>query len=211
VRGTLQGLAAVLGGVNALSIDCYDEAYSIPSEQAAKQSLRIHQILLHESNVANVVDPLGGSYFIETLSDELEERAWKCIEDVEKRGGWCQGVRSGYIKGEIERSSYEYSNQIWSGERIIVGVNKFTEEEKASSAELGHEYKVNEETIVERVRKFKRERDNEKVKKALDQIREAALGDKADITPVMIEAAKSKATLGEMSGVLKEVFDWRVW
>jgi methylmalonyl-CoA mutase N-terminal domain/subunit len=154
VRGTLQGLAAVLGGANALSVDCYDEAYSIPSEQASKQSLRVHQILLHESNIVNTIDPLGGSYFIESLSNKLEESVWEHIDAVDKvGGGWCQAVRNGYIKGEVEKSAYKYSRQIWDGERTIVGVNKFVEEGESPPMELGHKFEVDEPAIFERLKK----------------------------------------------------------
>jgi methylmalonyl-CoA mutase N-terminal domain/subunit len=211
VRGTLQGLAALLGGVNALSIDCYDEAYSIPSLDAEKQSLRTQAILLHESNIASVVDPLGGSYYVESLTNEVERRAWEYIEAIDNIG-WPQAIKSGYIKAEVERAAYEYSKQIWDEERIIVGVNKYKEGREALPAvELGHKYQVNEDEIVERMRKYKQGRDNEKVKRALENLKQVCLDETAEITPKLIDAARAHATLGEMTGVLKEVFGWRVW
>ena len=210
VRTTVQALAAILGGTNALSVDCLDEAHSIPSAFAEKQSLRIQQILLHESNVASVVDPLAGSYFIESLTNELEERAYQYIDDIDKMGGWTQAIRRGYIKNEVEKSSHEYSKQIWDDKRVIVGVNKYQEGEEIPIP-LGHEFVVDEEAIIERIKEFKRKRDNEKVKKMLGRIKEAAMTEDADITPVTVEAARAHVTMGEICGVLKEVFEWKVW
>ncbi|MFH2011748.1 MAG: methylmalonyl-CoA mutase family protein [Pseudomonadota bacterium] len=210
-RVTIQGLAAVLGGVNALSLDCYDEAASIPSERAAKQSLRIHQILRYESNVTNVVDPLAGSYFVESLTNEIEEKTWDCIKRVEDHGGWCKAVRSGMIKSEVAQNAYEYSNDVWTGKRIVVGVNKFKEEEPDDEIAMGHEYHEDEQIIIDRVKKFKKERNQTLVDDGLSRLKDAALDEEADMTPRMIDAAKCGATMGEICGVLKEVFGWEVW
>ena len=209
-RATIQGLASVLGGVNALSLGCYDEAASIPSEHAAKQSLRIQQILLHESNIANVVDPLAGSYFVESLTNELEEKTWEYIEGIEGMGGWCKAIRNGYIKSDLESNAYGYSREIWEGKRVIVGVNKFQDEEE-TKIELGHQYKEDEQEIIERVKRFKRDRNQAEVDRTLAHLKDAALDEDADMTPYMIEAARASATLGEICGVLKEVFGWEVW
>lgn len=209
-RVTLQGLASILGGVNALSLDCYDEAYSIPSEHAAKQSLRLHQILLHESNVANAVDPLGGSYFIESLTDTVEEKAWEYINKIQEMGGWCVAVRNGYIKSEIEKTAYEYSKDVWDKKKIIVGVNEFVDQDNIH-LEMGHTYQGDEQEIINRVKEFKKNRDFLKIKDVLEELKDAATDDNGNITPCLIQAAGAGATLGEISGVLKEVFGWEVW
>ena len=213
-RVTIQGMASILGGTNALSLDCYDEAASIPSEHAAKQSLRIHQILLHESNAGNVVDPLAGSYFVESLTNQIEEGAWDCIKAVDNVGGWCKAVRSGYIKSEIERNAYEYASEIWDGKRTIVGVNKFKDEDGDNDdvqLEMGHKYQQGEEVIINRVKKFKESRNQAKVRESLAVLKDAASDENADMTPRTIDAAKAGATMGEICGVFKEVFGWEVW
>jgi methylmalonyl-CoA mutase N-terminal domain/subunit len=125
-------------------------------------------------------------------------------------GGWTQAIRRGYIKNEVEKSSHEYSKQIWDDKRVIVGVNKYQEGEEIPIP-LGHEFVVDEEAIIERIKEFKRKRDNEKVKKMLGRIKEAAMTEDADITPVTVEAARAHVTMGEICGVLKEVFEWKVW
>jgi len=204
VRVTLQALAAVLGGAQSLHTNSYDEALSLPTEKAVRIALRTQQIIAEESGVADVVDPLGGSYYLEWLTDKIEEEAMRYIEKIDEMGGMVKAIEAGYVQREIQRSAYEKQKAIDEGEITVVGVNKYQIEEDIQIDIL----RIDEEMIrkqIERLWKFKENRDRSKLKEALKALAKAAEGDK-NLMPYIYETVKARATLGEMTDVLREVF-----
>ncbi len=204
VRVTLQALSAVLGGCQSLHTNSFDEALALPSEQAVQVALRTQQIIGHESGVADTVDPLGGSYYLESLTGEIEKGAMSYIEKIDEMGGALEAIERGFMQKEIANSSYNYQKAVDSGEQVVVGVNSFTipEETVPDILEIGAEI---EEKQVARLNKLKQERDNHKVTAVLEKVRDTAESD-ANIMPVLIEAVKDYATVGEISDALREVF-----
>jgi len=203
-RVTIQTLAAVLGGTQSLHTNGFDEALSLPTEEAAKIALRTQQVVAFESGVPDTVDPLGGSFFIESLTNEVEEAAWKQIEKIDAMGGSVNAIEQGFIQNEIARSAYEYQRQIENGEKIIVGLNKFQSDEENKIP--GFKIDDSIRTIqIEKLKKLKQNRDVAKV----DQILQL-LNDKANsgenLMPAVIEAVENKITLGEIADTLREVF-----
>jgi len=204
VRVTLQALAAVLGGTQSLHTNSFDEALCLPSELAVRVALRTQQIIAYESGVADVIDPLGGSYYVEWLTNEMEERAWEYIHKIEDMGGVIEAIEKGRLQQEIANSAYKYQREIDTKKRIIVGVNEYTTEEHEEVPLLRIDPKVEEEQIA-RLQKLRRERDNKKVKEILEKLRvEAEKG--VNLMPTIIEAVKAYATLGEICDVLREVY-----
>jgi len=204
VRVAIQALAAVLGGAQSLHTNSYDEALCLPTEKAVRIALRTQQIIAEESGVANTVDPLGGSYYVEWLTNEIEDRALRYIEKIEKIGGAVAAIKSGYIQKEIADSAYKSQREVESGERCIVGVNKYVIDEELSYEILRVDPEV-EKKQIERVKKLRVSRDNSRVKKTLQKMREVAESDE-NILPVTIDAVKSYATIGEICDVLRDVF-----
>jgi methylmalonyl-CoA mutase N-terminal domain/subunit len=204
VRVTLQALAAVLGGCQSLHTNSFDEALALPSEQAVQVALRTQQIIAEESGVADTVDPLGGSYYIERLTEQLEKGILDYISEIDKMGGALKAIEKGYVQGEIAKSAYDYQKAVDSGEQVVVGVNKFVTEEEhiPETLEIGVE---TERKQVQRLRKLKKERDNQRVRQMLDRVRSVAKSDE-NIMPVMIDAVKAYATVGEISDALREAF-----
>ena len=204
VRVTLQALAAVLGGTQSLHSNSFDEALCLPSELAVRVALRTQQIIAHESGVADVVDPLGGSYYVEWLTNEMEERAWEYIHKIEDMGGVIEAIEKGWLQQEIANSAYKYQREIDTKRRIIVGVNEYTTEEHEEVPLLRIDPKVEEEQIA-RLQRVRQERDNRKVKQILQKLHdEAEKG--VNLMPTIIEAVKAYATLGEICDVLREVY-----
>ncbi len=204
VRVTLQALAAVLGGAQSLHTNSFDEALSLPTEKAVRIALRTQQIIAEESGVADVVDPLGGSYYLEWLTDKIEEEAMKYIERIDEMGGMVKAIEAGYVQREIQRSAYEKQKAIDEREIVVVGVNKYQIEEDIQIDIL----RIDEEMIrkqIERLKKFRENRDKNKLEKALNALAKAAEGDE-NLMPYIYEAVKARATLGEMTDVLREVF-----
>ncbi|MFN3135034.1 MAG: methylmalonyl-CoA mutase [Candidatus Kryptonium sp.] len=204
VRVTIQALAAVLGGCQSLHTNAKDEALALPTEESARLALRTQQIIAYESGVTDTIDPLAGSYFVEHLTDEIERRVWEYIEKIEAMGGSIKAIESGYIQNEIAKSAYEYQMQIERKEKIIVGVNEFKTEEK-QKIEI---FKLNESAIrnqIERLKKLRKERDNDKVMLALKRLRESALLGE-NLIPSIIECVESYATIGEISDTLREIW-----
>ena len=202
-RVTIQSLAAILGGAQSLHTNGYDEAISLPTEEAARIALRTQQIVAYESGITQTADPLGGSYFIENLTDEMEAKATDLIEQIDAMGGSISAIESGFMQEQIAQSAYEYQQGIESGDQIIVGVNKFWSEEVTTPP-----FKIDESirTIqTERLNKLKESRNNEQVNQCLQQIKEAALGT-ANLMPLVIAAVENFCTLGEISDVLRRVF-----
>jgi len=204
VRVTLQALAAVLGGCQSLHTNSFDEALALPSEQAVQVALRTQQIIAYESGATDTVDPLGGSYYIEWLTSQIENKAMTYISEIDKMGGALKAIEKGYIQKEIATSAYNYQRAVDSGEQTIIGVNKFVVEEEylPETLEIGIEV---EQKQIERLRRLRQERDNQKVSEVLDRVRSVASSDE-NIMPVVIEAVKAYATVGEISDALRDVF-----
>jgi len=206
IRVTIQTLAAVLGGTQSLHTNSKDEALGLPSEESVRIALRTQQIVAHESGVANTVDPLGGSYYIEYLTDEIEKRVWDYLTKIEKMGGVIKAIESGFIQKEIQDSAFEYQKEVESGERIIVGVNKFRIEEEPKDLEI---LKVKPEVRIKQIEKLqevKKNRNNSAVEEKLKQLKACAENENKNLMPPIIEAVKEYATIGEICGVLREVF-----
>ena len=204
VRVALQALAAVLGGTQSLHTNSRDEALALPTEEAVRIALRTQQIIAHEAGVADWVDPLAGSYSIEKMTNDLEEKALQYINRIEELGGAVNGIEEGYQQNEIQSESYHHQLAVEKGEEIVVGVNRFVVEEASPSGLLRVDRQVQQEQI-ERLKAFKARRDQAGVDAALARVRAAAKGD-ANMMPVIIEAVKANATLGEVSDVMREIF-----
>ena len=205
VRTAFQALAAVLGGTQSLHTNSLDETYALPTEEAAKIALRTQQLIADETNVPNVVDPLGGSYFIERLTDQVEEAAWKYIEHIDRLGGIVPAISQGFPQKEIARSAYEYQKKVESGEVVIVGINKYQEEEAEDSVPTLKIDHAVEQQQIERIRHLRAARDQVQAQAGLDAIRQAAAGEE-NLVPHIVSAVKAHVTLGEISDVFREVF-----
>ncbi len=204
VRVGTQALAAVLGGTQSLHTNGYDEALSLPTEEAAKIALRTQQLIAFESGVTDTVDPLAGSYFVEELTNTIEEEAWKYIHKIDAMGGSVNAIEQGYIQDEIANASYEYQKDIESGSRIIVGVNKFSETEKP----LDNVFRVDDSirTVqTEKLQKLRAERNATEVNEALSILKAHAQGTE-NLMPDIIRAVEAYATLGEIADTLRDVF-----
>ena len=203
-RVTIQTLAAVLGGTQSLHTNGYDEALSLPTEEAARIALRTQQIVAFESGAPDTADPLAGSYFVEALTHEVEEAAWKLIDKIDAMGGSVAAIEEGFIQNEIAKSAYEYQRNIESGEKIIVGVNKFTIDKE----EPVPGFKIDDSIRLVQTEKLARLRANRNHAKC-DQLLQI-LNDKAcsgeNIMPTVVEAVENKITLGEIADTLREVF-----
>jgi len=211
IRVVLQALAAVLGGTQSLHTNAFDEALALPTEFSAKIALRTQQILAYESGIADTVDPLGGSYFIEWLTDEIENEAWKIIDRIERMGGMVEAIEKGYPQSLVTESAYRKQRAIEELRKIVVGVNAFQgeilEEEKRIPL-----LKIDEEKVrmiqIERLRRFKSNRDHVKTRSALIELERAAMRNE-NIMPYVYNAAISRATLGEIMNSLKSVYgEW---
>ena len=205
------GLSAVVapaaGGAQSLHTNSFDEALALPSEHAARIALRTQQILQAEGGTTDTADPLGGSYFVEALTDELEARAWELIERVDELGGAVAAVEAGFVQEEIERAAFEFQQQVESGERPIVGVNVFVEEadERVELLRIDPEA---ERRQLERTARVRVERSAEEAAAALAAVREAARGE-ANMLPVMREALRARCTVGEICETLRE--EWGMY
>jgi len=205
IRTTIQAMAAVLGGTQSLHTNSYDEALCLPSEEAVTVALRTQQIIAHESGTTNTVDPAAGSYYLETLTNEMEEKAMEYIRKIDDMGGAISAIEKGFFQQEIADSAYKYQREADGKKRIIVGVNDYAVKEEECPIELLRvDPKVEHEQLV-RLQKLKRERDNRKAKETLDRLYTSAEKDE-NLMPKMIEAVKAYATLGEITDVLRQVY-----
>lgn len=204
VRVAFQALAAVLGGTQSLHTNSRDEAYALPTEDSVRLALRTQQLIAYESGVADMIDPLGGSYAVEALTDEIEKKSMDYIEKIEAMGGAIKAIESGYIQGEIGESAYQYQKEIETKKRIIVGLNQFQIQEEPLRDILRIKPEI-EQYQKEKLARVKKERDNAKVKEALRGLKKAAQGTD-NVVPLILEAVKVYATLGEISDTLREVF-----
>jgi methylmalonyl-CoA mutase N-terminal domain/subunit len=203
-RVTIQSLAAVLGGTQSLHTNGYDEALSLPTEEAARIALRTQQVVAFESGAPDTVDPLAGSFFIESLTNEVEEAAWKLIEKIDAMGGSVSAIEQGFIQDEIARSAYEYQRQIESNEKIIVGVNKFQVKQETSIPV----FKIDDSIRALQTAKLDRlksNRDRAKVDQCLQRLNDDVVSGE-NIMPAVIEAVENKCTLGEIADTLREVY-----
>ena len=203
-RVTLQTLAAVLGGTQSLHANGFDEALGLPTAKAARIALRTQQIVANESGAVDTVDPLAGSYFVESLTDSVEARAWEYLEKIDGMGGAVAAIEAGYMQDEIEQAAYAYAKAVDSSDKVIVGVNKFVDEEP-DPVEVFPIDPALERHQVERVTRTRSERDQGAVDAALKDVEAAARGTQ-NLLPAMKEALRRRATLGEVSDVLRGVF-----
>jgi methylmalonyl-CoA mutase, N-terminal domain len=206
VRAAIEALAAVLGGVQSLALSCYDEALSIPTEKAQRIAVRTQQIIAEETGVTNTVDPLAGSYFIESLTDELEGSARELYEEVERRGGAVACIEAGWMQQLIQDEAYRSEQALATGEKVIVGVNKYTETEEATPPLL---FRPDERVMAEQLERlsgYRRDRDESKVRAALDTLRAAAMSEDATLMATIVDAVRAEATLGEICGTMGDVF-----
>lgn len=204
-RVAVQALGPILGGAQSIHTDAYDEALRAPSEDAAQVALRTQQILAEEGDVADVIDPLGGSYFVEELTNKIEEKIWEYLNEVEKRGGMMAAVKDGYPQRVMEEAAKRHQEEFERGERVTVGVNKFTEMSGGTNIDISRKMEVDDEAIdgqLERTRQLKEERDQERVDAKLEAIRRATDDLSVNIFGLVIEAIKAGATNGEIVGVL---------
>jgi methylmalonyl-CoA mutase N-terminal domain/subunit len=204
IRVTLQALAAVLGGTQSLHTNSMDETLSLPTEQAVKIALRTQQIIAHETGIPDTIDPLGGSYYVESLTNQMEQEATQYFKRLDEMGGMVAAIERGFPQQEIHQAAVEYQRQVDTGEQIIVGVNQFVEKKEKTISTL----KISTETErkqIARLRQRKAKRNQKKVHRALERLRVAAQ-QQAPLMPMILEAVKSYATVGEISDVFRQVY-----
>ncbi|MEE8350075.1 MAG: methylmalonyl-CoA mutase family protein [Acidobacteriota bacterium] len=204
VRVSLQALAAVLGGAQSLHTNAQDEALALPTEQAALLALRTQQILAHESGITQVADPLGGSWYVEKLTQDLEEEAEAYMEKIRSLGGMLQAVEQGYVQREVQEAAYQEQLRQESGEQVVVGVNRFESEESAPIEILRVEAEV-EQRQVEKLKDLRRRRDSGLTRQSLEEVRRVA-GSSQNLMPALIQAVQDQATVGEMADAMRDVF-----
>ena len=205
VRVAYQALAAVLGGTQSLHTNGKDEALALPTEESVRTALRTQQILAHESGVADTIDPLAGSYYIESLTDEIEQEARGLLDEVDERGGMLSAIESGWVQREIRSVAYERQEAIEDGDAVIVGVNRFSGKESDDHIDLEEVSAEQQQRQIDRLEGTRRDRDDAAVAAALEAIEEAAQGD-ANLMEPIIEAVKARATVGEICNVLRSQF-----
>jgi methylmalonyl-CoA mutase N-terminal domain/subunit len=204
VRATIQALASVLGGVQSMALSCYDEALAIPTEDAQRIALRTQQIIAHETGIADTIDPLAGSYFVESLTSELEHQAQRYLDRIDDLGGAVAAIESGYMQREIQEAAVAQQQDVEAGRRVLVGVNRFVETAERPQTI----FRVNTEVVrsqQERLRAVKLQRNNDAVASALARLEDAARGDD-NLMPAILETVKTYATLGEVSDAMRKVF-----
>jgi len=204
VRVAYQALAAVLGGTQSLHTNGKDEALSLPTEKSVRTALRTQQILAHESGAADTIDPLAGSYYVESLTDELEEEAFEILDEIDQRGGMLDAVKSQWVQGQIQDVAFDRQQEVEEGERIIVGVNEYQVDEDPE-VDLEEVTEEDERRQIDRLETVRAERDDEAVDAALTALRETARGDD-NLLPPIVDAAKTYATVGEIANVLRDEF-----
>jgi len=204
VRVTIQALAAVLGGTQSLHTNSYDEAWALPSEESVRIALRTQQIIAHESGATSTADPLGGSYYLEALTDDIENKVEEYLEKIEEMGGMVEAIEKGYVQREIQKSAYEMQKRIEQEEDIVVGVNKYAHEEAAPDDLLEVDPRMEKEQI-KKLQEIKKNRDEQEVEQSLNKLKETAEADE-NLMPAIVEAVKAYATLGEICGVLRSIY-----
>jgi methylmalonyl-CoA mutase, N-terminal domain len=203
-RVTVQALSAICGGAQSIHTNGFDEALALPTENSVRIALRTQQVLAHEAGGTDTADPLGGAYFIEELTNELERRARELIERVDELGGAVAAVEQGFVQREIEQAAFAYTQQVEAGEKVIVGVNKYAEPE-SEEIELYRLDPEAERRQLERTARVRSERNAEEAATSLERVRETAQGE-ANLLPPMREALRARCTVGEICNVLREEF-----
>jgi methylmalonyl-CoA mutase, N-terminal domain len=208
VRTALEALAAVLGGTQSLHTNSFDEALALPTEHAVKIALRTQQVIAHETGVANTIDPLGGSYYVEELTNRLEAEAYDYFRRIRELGGVVAAIKENFFQREIAEASFRYQSEVESGKRVIVGVNRYEDPNERQVEILAIDQAL-EDKQVERVRGLRERRDSAAVEAALGRLRQDAMADSVNLMPAIIEASKAYVTMGEMCDTLRDV--WGVW
>jgi methylmalonyl-CoA mutase N-terminal domain/subunit len=212
VRTAIEALAGVLGGTQSLHTNSMDEALALPTEKAARIALRTQQVLAYETNVANVADPLGGSYYVEALTDEVERQAEEIFAYLEDLGsgsmleGVIRGIEENWFQGRIADSAYELERKLNSGRRTVIGVNRFNEGNDEDDIELLQITNEDEARQIKRLEKVRHDRDDAAVAAALERLAKEAADPEVNLMPVLIDTVKTYATLGEIMGTLANVF-----
>jgi methylmalonyl-CoA mutase N-terminal domain/subunit len=207
IRTAIEALAAVLGGTQSLHTNSFDEALALPTEHAVRLALRTQQVIAHETGVVNSIDPLGGSYHVEGLTNELERQAYEYFERIEQLGGVVAAIKENFFQREIAEASFRYQSEVEKRERIVVGVNRYVQEDEQPLEILKIDAKL-EGQQIERVRALRGRRDSAVVEQALAELKRAAAGD-TNLMPPIVEASRAYVTMGEMCDALREV--WGVW
>ena len=208
-RVAVQALAAILGGTQSLHTDAFDEAWAVPSAEAALLALRQQQVIAEETGVASTVDPLGGSWFVEALTNEVEREVWRYLDEIDRQGGMVGAIAAGYPQREIADAAYRFQRELDAGERSIVGVNRHVDPDEELAIPLLEVSEASRRAHLARLERVRRERDASAVEAALAGLREAASrpgSSDANLMPWFIRCATVQATLGEMCGVLRGVF-----
>ena len=208
-RVAIQALAAVLGGTQSLHTDAYDEAWAVPSAEAALLALRQQQIIAEETGVANTVDPLGGAWFVEALTDETEAAVWRYLDEIDRRGGMVAAIAEGYPQREIADAAYRFQRELDAGQRGIVGVNRQADPDEVLAIPLLQVSEASLRTHLARLERTRLERDGAAVEAALARLRSLAArpgSSETNLMPALVECAAAYATLGEMCGVFRTVF-----
>jgi methylmalonyl-CoA mutase N-terminal domain/subunit len=209
VRTAIEALAGVLGGTQSLHTNSYDEALALPTEDAVRIALRTQQIIAHETGVTNTIDPLGGSYFIEALTDRLEQQAYAYFAKIDELGGMVQAVKDGFPQREIADAAFELQREIDSGRRIVVGVNSYTESDDAATPTLRIDPAL-ERRQIDRLSAVKANRDNEALQRTLRELKAAAAAGGRNLMPLLLDAARVHASEGEIVHALQHVWgDYR--
>jgi len=206
MRTAYQALAAVLGGAQSLHTNGLDEAYTIPTEEAMKLALRTQQVIADETNVTAVIDPLGGSYYVETLTSEFENKIFAIIDHVDGLGGTLKAIEQGWFQKEIADSAYDFALRKASGERPVIGVNKYVEKEEAAAVETHAYDPATERRQIKGLEKVRRQRDNQKLARLLDELKTVARDDSQNIMPITIELVRASATMGDIVETLKGIW-----
>lgn len=204
-RITWQAMSAALAGIQSMACCAYDEAIALPTEESATLALRTQQLIAYESGVANTIDPMAGSYYVEALTDKFEKEAYEYIQKIDAMGGAVAAIEQGYMQGEMAAHAYEYQTDIEKGKRTVIGVNKFADNEAVKTNDIITADLSVAERQIARVNEMKAHRDQQAVDASLKALKEAAKGE-ANLMPYLIDAVKTYATLGEICGVLREVF-----
>jgi methylmalonyl-CoA mutase N-terminal domain/subunit len=208
----MQIIAAILGGVQSIHSCSYDETIGIPTELSHRTAIRSQQVMMWESGLRDVADPLAGSYYVERLTHQVEQKAWEIFNELEKRGGYMKGLEDGWIKKTIDDEAYRRKRMIKKGELPIVGVNKYVMDEKEEHQPFRVDYEI-EKKAIDRLKAFKKKRNQPEVEKALGNLRTACFelkNGRGELMPVLVEAAKKGVTNGEMMVPMREAFGWDV-
>jgi methylmalonyl-CoA mutase N-terminal domain/subunit len=208
VRTAIEALAAVLGGTQSLHTNSFDEALALPTEDAVRLALRTQQVIAHETGVTAVADPLGGSYYVEHLTNELERQAYEYFERIEALGGVIEAIKRNFFQQEIAEASFRFQSEIEAGRRVVVGVNRYENEDDTAPPLLKIDPEL-ETRQANRVRALRAQRDAAAVEASLAELKRAAGGDDVNLMPAILDAARADVTMGEMCDAFREV--WGVW